>query len=126
MSIKIGVSLEKEFKVKEEDIASFLGSGKIRVLSTPSMIVFMENTARSIVDISLPNGKITVGVKVNVDHVAPAPLGAIIRVKAIIKKITGRRLTFEVYAFYKGKLIGKGVHERVIVDEEKFLKKLKS
>ncbi len=124
--LKPGLKLEKIFYVGEEYTAKFLGSGEVSVLSTPSMIAFMENTARLAVEPYLPEGCITVGTMVHVKHVAPAPRGSSIRVQTVLRKIEGRKLVFEVKAFWRGKVIGEGVHERYIVDRERFLGKVKN
>ncbi len=123
--IPLGVELEKEYEVSDEHTAKFLGSGDVDVLSTPAMILFMENTARLCVQRYLPEGLTTVGTRVDVRHVRPAPKGAKIRVMARLMEQEGRKLTFEVKAFWRGNLIGEGSHERYIVDRDKFLDKVR-
>lgn len=117
---------EIEFTVKKEDSAEFLGSGEVSVLSTPAMIAMMENTARLAVEDKLPEGYTTVGVKVCVSHIAPAPIGARIRVVAKLMKQEGRKLVFEVKAYWRDIKIGEGIHERYIVNRERFLDKIKN
>ena len=119
------IEFEKEYVVKDEHTAKFLGSGDVDVLSTPAMILFMENTARLSVQDKLPEGLTTVGTHVDVRHLRPAPRGAKIRVKAKLIKQEGRKLIFEVEAYWNQELIGKGIHERYIVHREKFLNKVR-
>jgi len=123
--IKRGTRLEREYEVKDEHTAKFLGSGDVEVLSTPAMILFMENTARLSVEGGLPENLTTVGTRVDVKHLRPAPKGSIIRVMAELKEQDGRRLVFEVRAYWRDEMIGEGIHERYIVDRDKFLEKLK-
>ena len=123
--IKKQIEFEQEYVVEDQHIAKFLGSGDVEVLSTPAMILFMENTSRSSMEDILPKNLTTVGTHVNVRHLKPAPKGAKIRVVSKLVKQEGRRLLFEVKVFWGNDLIGEGTHERYIVDREKFLKKVK-
>jgi len=120
-----GLVHTKRFVVKEEHAASHLGSGDVAVLSTPSMILFMESTALELAQKYLPEGKTTVGVGVDVRHLRAAPIGAEVEVRAELLSVDGRRLLFWVEAWWNGKKIGHGVHERAIVDREEFLAKLR-
>ena len=119
-----GIKNIMEFEVKKEHLADFLSSGDVSVLSTPSMILFMEHTARLCVEEILNEGYTTVGTRVDVRHLAPAPLGAIIRVEAELITIEGRKLVFKVSAHWKNKLIGEGLHERYVINKKHFLEKL--
>jgi len=123
--IEEGLEYEKEYEIQEQHTAKFLGSGDVEVLSTPSMILFMENTARLSVEQKLPEGLTTVGTHVDVRHLRPAPLGGMVKIKAKLLRQEGRKLLFEVKAFWRDELIGEGIHERFIVDREKFLEKVK-
>jgi len=125
INLEVGIVNEKEFTVREEDTASFLGSGAVAVLSTPAMIMMMENTARLAVEDKLPEGYTTVGTRVDVAHLHPAPIGAKIRVFAKLIKQEGRKLVFTVEAYWNDKKIGEGTHERYIVNREKFLSKIR-
>ena len=125
-SLHVGITRESSFVVRKEDTAAFLGSGDINVLSTPAMIAMMENTARLLVQEYLNPEDTTVGIKVNVSHLKAAPEGAKIRVIAKLTSIEGRKLIFDVDAYWKDTKIGTGEHERFIVNRERFLKKLMS
>jgi len=115
----------EEYTVKHENTAKVIGSGDVGVLSTPSMIAFMEYTAWKCVQKYLPPNLTTVGTHVDVYHVKPAPVGCKVKVKVKLLKVEGRKLTFEVKAYWNDIEIGKGIHERFIVDKEKFLSKVK-
>ena len=125
ISIEVGLENEMEFTVKEEDTAKFIGSGDVAVLSTPAMIAMMENTARLSVENMMPNEYTTVGTRVDIAHLHPAPVGAIVKVKSKLVRQEGRKLVFEVKAYWRDIKIGEGLHERFIVHREKFLKKVK-
>ena len=111
------------FKTGPEHSASHLGSGA-DVLSTPSMICFMERACKALAE-PLPEGQTTVGVRVDVHHLRAAPIGAEIEVRAALLSADGRRLVFWVEALWDGERIGQGIHERRIVDEGEFLKGLR-
>ncbi|MEM3913307.1 MAG: thioesterase family protein, partial [Desulfurococcaceae archaeon] len=106
LEIPPNLTCTEEYVVKEEHVAKHVGSGDIGVLSTPSMIAFMERTSMKCVQQYLPQNYTTVGTLVNVRHLNPAPLGGIIKVESKLIAQDGRRLLFEVKAFYKNVLIG--------------------
>lgn len=120
-----GLVHSKRFVVGEEHTASHLGSGDVAVLSTPSMILFMESTALELAQRYLPEGKTTVGIGIDVRHLRAAPVGAEIEVRAELLSVDGKRLVFWVEAWWGDKKIGHGVHERAIVDKEEFLSRLR-
>lgn len=123
--IPIGSVCVEEFVVKEEHAARHIGSGEASVLSTPSMIAFMEKTSASCIQKHLPQDYTTVGTLVNVRHLKPAPVGSTIRVESKIASRDGRRVTCEVRAYYGDIVIGEGVHERFIVHRGRFAEKAK-
>ncbi len=102
-----------------------IGSGRVRVLATPAMIAFMEQVAMECVEDLLPEGWTTVGTKVCIEHRAPAPLGSRVEVVARLERVEGRKLVFHVETRLGDKVIGEGVHERFIVNIERFLEKVK-
>lgn len=107
--------------VEESGLASTMKSGSLPVLATPQMVAWMEEAACQCLD--LEEGMTSVGILMNVEHVKASPLGASIRVVAEITKEEGRKIEYDVAAYQDEKLIGKGHHERFIVQSEKFVKK---
>ncbi len=124
-TLKPGMSIEKRFRTDSTHSAKHLGSGDVDVLSTPSMISFMEETCRIMADGGLQGDLTTVGVHVDVKHLRPAPIGEEVVVMAKLLSVDGRRLTFWVEAWWGEKKIGQGIHERHVVSKEEFLRKLK-
>ena len=126
MEINVPEGIEKieKYLVEEKHIADFLGSGKVAVLSTPSMILMMEHTAMLAAQEYLPEGWITVGTKVNISHLKASKQGAEIKVIVKLTSVDRKQLTFEVSAFDSEHEIGKGTHERFIVNKEKFMQRL--
>lgn len=119
--LRPGFSCVKVFLVGDEHVARHIGSGDVEVLSTPSMIAWMERVAMECVQVFLPEGYTTVGTAVDVKHLNPAPKGAPVEVVAKLVEVEGPRLKFEVEARWGPVVVGKGVHERYVVDRARFL-----
>ena len=122
--IPTGIKGEARMLVTADTAISFLGDEDARVLSTPHMIGYMERTCRDTALPLLEAGHDTVGTKVNVSHLAAAPIGACVTFTAEIVAVTGRRIEFRVEAWDEHEKIGEGIHERAIVDVAKFAAKL--
>jgi fluoroacetyl-CoA thioesterase len=91
------------------------------VFSTPAMIGFMEMaTARAIQPV-LPSGTLTVGTRIEVDHVKAVPAGVAVVAKAKLVEVNGRRLIFEVEVTSGANAIGRGRVHRAIVEHTRFL-----
>ncbi|HIE22915.1 MAG TPA: thioesterase [Candidatus Korarchaeota archaeon] len=120
-----GIIKEERFTIKEEHSAKSVGSGEVKVLSTPSMIAFMEATSRDLIQPHLQAGYTTVGTRADVRHLSPAPVGQEIIVRSELVAVDGRKLVFKVEALWKGAKIGEGTHERYIVNLERFLEKIR-
>lgn len=123
IKLQLGLSATVETVVTEKDTAMSFGSGVIDVFSTPSMIGLMEKAALSSVDLHLPKGYVTVGSYIDVRHIAATPIGMKVRAYAELIKIEGRSLTFKVEAFDEVEKIGEGIHQRHIVNIQRFLNK---
>ena len=107
------------------DTAVALGSGDLPVLATPRMAILLENAAMVAVATELPDGSTTVGGHIDVSHLKPTPIRAVIEGTATLEKIDGRKLYFNVKAVQEdGTVIGEGTHLRFIVDREKFMERL--
>lgn len=118
--LEAGIKGTKEIMVTNENIAKTMGSGTLDVFATPAMIALMENTAYESVASELEEGSGTVGIALNVKHVAATPVGMKVTCETELIKVDGRALTFSVKAFDEKGLIGEGEHERFIVFNEKF------
>lgn len=119
-----GMEREATFMVGEEQLASHVGSGSARVLATPWMIAFMERVARDLLAERLPQGYSSVGVRVDVRHLAPTPLGKRVRARAEVISLKGSRVDFSVQAWDEWEMIGEGTHQRVVIEEARFLRRL--
>ena len=124
MKLELGMTGEATTTVVHENTAAAVGAGGVEVFGTPMMIALMENAAWRAVAASLDEGDVTLGVLVNVQHLGATPLGQQVRATAELAEIDGRRLVFKVEAYDEQKKIGAGIHERFIVNLERFLKRL--
>lgn len=113
-----------EESVKFETTAKAVGSGLLEVFATPAMIALMEKTAMMAVSEQMPEGFNTVGTRVEVDHIKATPLGMKVRCEASLRAQDGRKLEFEVVAHDETGLIGKGLHTRFIINEDRFMQKI--
>lgn len=123
INLKPGLIGEREDLVTNKNTAMAYGSGGVAVYATPAMIGLMENASLSAVDSVLPEGMATVGTELNVKHLAATPVGMIVRAKAELVEVDGRRLVFKVEAFDNQEKVGEGTHERYIINLAKFLAK---
>ena len=121
MELKIGILGHEEMLVTENDSAKVVGSGDLMVFATPKMIALIEKTVAESVKPHLEEGTTSVGTKLDVDHVAATPIGMKVRCESELVEIDGRKLVFNVEAYDEAGLIGKGRHERFIVQSEKFM-----
>ena len=91
------------------------------VLSTPAMIMLMERTAREALRPFLEDGEESVGVDVQVEHLAATVLGATVRGVARVAAVDGRRIHFAVTAYDGEREIGRGTHRRAMVSLSRIL-----
>jgi predicted thioesterase len=122
----VGLKDEKTYTVEEHNTAVHIGSGALRVLATPAMIGFMERTAHQLLASRLREGFSSVGVVVEVRHLAPTPVGAAVRITCEVLAVEGRRVTLAVAAWDGQEQIGEGRHERAVIDLERFLKRVEA
>lgn len=122
--IKPGMTGTAELVVGEEHTAPRVGSGKIRVLATPVMINLIEAAALKAAEHLLPAGHQSLGTLLNVKHIAATPVGMRIKASAVVTKVDGRNIYFDVSAEDEKEPIGGGTHERVVVNVERFDKRV--
>jgi fluoroacetyl-CoA thioesterase len=119
--VRVGATKERAIVVGANMTTSFLWEGE-NVMSTPSMILEMEETCRLLLkEQAIPEQEWdSVGTIVDVEHLAATPVGAQVFLKAKVTSVEGRRVTFEVEARDKLERVGEGRHERFIINVPKF------
>jgi fluoroacetyl-CoA thioesterase len=120
----VGLEATVEITVTHEMTAAHVGSGGVDVLATPAMILLFEQAARDAVGPMLPEGFTTVGVRVDVEHVAATACGDSVMVKAVVISSDGRNIDFAVEAWDRFGRMGGGTHRRCIVHLDRFMTRL--
>ena len=125
--ITIGMTHEIEKVVTADMTAKAVGSGGLEIFGTPFMMGMMECAAMWCIQRSLPEGKGTVGVEIQSNHLSPTPVGMRVRATAEVTAVSenGKMVTFKVAAYDEEGLIGEGSHTRAIISNERFLQKCK-
>lgn len=109
--------------VKDGDTAVALHTGDVPVLSTPRLVALCEEASLRAVSGQVPEGRTTVGMRVQLDHLAPTAVGSKVTAEARLDKIEGRRLTFAVSASDERGLVAAGKITRVVVEFDAFMEK---
>jgi predicted thioesterase len=117
------LSAAVELVVGEPDTAIALRTGEVPVLATPRLLALCEEAALGAVAPELAEGQTTVGMKVQLDHLAPSAVGHRVVAEAVVEKVNGRRVTFTVSVNDERGLVAVGRVTRVVVDAEHFLAK---
>jgi len=118
--IKPGLTGHAEMVVGTNDTAPRVGSGRVTVLATPTMINLIEEAALAAAEHLLPEGKQSLGTHIDISHVAATPVGMKVKAEAELIEVNERKLLFDVRAHDEMDLIGEGRHERVIVTAASF------
>ena len=122
--LAVGLTGAAELVIGEEHTAPFVGSGRVRVLATPVMINLMEAAALDAMEKLLPAGHQSLGIRLDVRHYAATPVGMRVRATAQLTRVDGRTLDFRVEARDDKEPIGDGLHQRVVVNVERFDKRV--
>ncbi len=117
--LKVGEQVELSITVDERMRASLLGQPVHPLYGTAAMIEHMEWAARQHILPYLEPGEEGVGHHVAVKHLAPAPIGAVIRIQSTVSEIQPRRVTSQVKAWWESTLIGEGTLIQALVLTEK-------
>ena len=120
LDLPTGMTGTAELIVGEQHTAPRIGSGRIRVLATPVMINLIEAAALAAVEQSLPEEHQSLGTHLDITHIAATPVGMRVRATAEVVRVEGRTIHFRVRAEDERELIGEGTHERVVVNLERF------
>ena len=126
--MKIGDTFTVKRTVTEDMTAAALGSGGLPVFGTPYLAAMVENAAFTYLQQELPEGKSTVGTRIEVSHVSPSPVGMEITVTVEVTDISanGRMIDFKASASDAAGLLGEGVHQRAVITVDRFMEKCQS
>lgn len=118
-----GLTARVELTVTDADTAIALGSGDVPVLATPRLVALCEEACCRAITAHLDEGETTVGMRVQLDHLAPTFVGATVTADVTLEKVEGRRITFTASASDANGLVGAGKLTRVVVQRDRFLAK---
>lgn len=121
MSVKPGMDATVERTVTAADTAMTLGSGDVEVLGTPAVVALCELAAVHAVSGSLDPNETTVGVRIELDHLAPTLPGRHVKAYARVDSLDGRSILFTIAATDPSGEIARGTHVRVRVDRGRFM-----
>ena len=123
-NLKPGLVGESSEMVTDQLTAALYGSGLVPAFATPAMVALMENASVAAIQKHLGAGQTSVGVEVNIKHLAATPVGMRVRARSEVTAVDGRRVSFKVEAWDDKEKIGEGTHQRVIVDDARFKERM--
>src|SRR5690606_38101904 len=121
--LQLGLAARVVLDVHHDDTAGAMHTGEVPVLSPPRLVALCEQASLQAVRGQVPEGRTTVGMRVQLDHLAPTAVGSKVTAEARLDKIEGRRLIFAVSASDERGLVAAGKITRVVVDVEAFMEK---
>ena len=123
MEITVGMTGTVSTSVEREDTALEVGSGSLLVYATPCMVALMEGAACEAIADAVSEDHTTVGIELNISHLAATPVGMDVRAEAEVTAVDGKIITFTITAYDETGKIGEGTHKRAIVTSQRFLDK---
>jgi len=118
-----GLTARVELTVTDADTAQSHGSGDVPVLASPRVLALAEAATVAATARHIPGGITTVGVRAELSHLAPTPVGHRVYALATLAKIAGRRLFFEVVVRKDDLLVAEVLVERLLLDRRRFIEK---
>ena len=120
----MGTVGELKFTVGDEHLIDFATDGMPAVLSTPKLIGLLERTAREALASLLEANERTVGMEIEVRHLAPTPPGAQMICLARVIATEGMTVTFAIEARDEHEMIARGLHKRAVIRVESFARRV--
>ena len=123
MPVEPGLTAAIELTVGDADTAATLRSGDVPMLGTPRLVALVEEASVAALAGHLEPHQTSVGMRIQLDHLIPVPIGGTVRAEATLERAEGRRLTFTVSVNTERGLVAAGKLTRVVVNRERFLEK---
>lgn len=124
--LKEGITGRASVLVCAENTARAMGSGALEVFATPALVALAEKTCWTSIQSELEPGQGTVGTKLDLQHTAPTPVGLTVYCESTLTEVSGRSLTFSVKLWDDKGPVGEGIHQRVIITNDRFQAKADS
>ena len=123
MAFAVGASAQVKLVVTVADTASSMGSGDVDVLATPRVVSLCEQASVEAVRPYLPEGQVSVGLRVEITHLVPVVVGRTVIANAVLERVEGKRLIFNVTVNDEHGLVAAGRVTRVLIDRAAFMDK---
>lgn len=120
----INIKNKIEMVVGTDNTAEKMGSGELPVFATPAMVGLIEETCWRSVKNMFGEGFSSVGTRLEISHLSPTPVGMKVWCESELLEEGDRKLKFEVKVYDETGLIGEGIHERFVIENEKFMDKV--
>jgi predicted thioesterase len=121
---KVGTTEQLTFTVEAKHTIEFAGDGMPAVLSTPNLIALLERTARQSLLPHLEEAERSVGIEVEIRHLAPTPIGQKVTLTARVIRSEGREVSFHIEARDQHEVIARGSHRRHVIRVDRFAKRV--
>jgi predicted thioesterase len=121
---RIGTVREFKFVVAQEHTIDFVSGGMPAVLSTPKLIGLIERTGRESLYPFLEENERTVGVEIEVRHLAPTPLGMNVTIATRVIHVEGKLVDFQFDVRDEHEVIARGLHKRAVIAVESFARRV--
>jgi predicted thioesterase len=123
---KIGEVGELAVPTDMKHAVEFAGDGMPAVVSTPNIIQFLERTARHALTPHLEADERSVGLEIDIKHLAPTPVGQTIHCTARVMAVDGTKISFQIEARDGHEVIVRGLHKRAVIRTESFTRRVKA
>lgn len=120
-AVSVGCKGYHELEVEDRHVTR---RGDYDIFSTPNMVFLLEHAAIDALKPFLTEGQISVGTCVEVRHLAPTLKGTRVRAEAVAREVNGARILFDVEIFDQFEKVGTAVHERYILDLDRYVRRL--
>lgn len=124
--IEPGSTASITYTTDNRSTAIALGSGDLPVLATPKVVALVEEAAVAAIAGLVPDGDTTVGAHIEVDHLAPTPIGGTVVTTATVVAVNGRRVDYEATVTEGATLVARATHVRYIVNRETFMDSIRN
>lgn len=122
-NIKVGDKFVRQYKLTSKDTPANYGDGNLRDLfSTGSLSTMMLHAATQVIDQNLPDGIVSIGSMLQINHEEPTLIGMMVTVEATVKQISDNRVTILIKAYDEVGSISHGLNERKVIDLETLMK----
>jgi fluoroacetyl-CoA thioesterase len=122
----IGETGEQAYPTELKHAVEFAGNGMPAVVSTPNIVGFLERTARETIAPHLDADERSVGIEIDIRHLAPTPIGQTIRCTARVIAVDGSKISFQIEARDAHEVIVRGLHKRAVIRTESFSRRVQA